>query len=203
MFQSVPRKMFFGFIPVYQSIHWPLEVQLTEQQALLGGHRWCKQHVMLPHDIVSHLYHFPENFFPTFTGEPGRLQTYWEENLDLLESLEMTGLDTWHGIIWDKYMWNMFLYVQDFCFGNFNLSGTPKLLKSKDAKTCVPLRLYGDGANAQQHFEINTILPVLACGHSTLDTRLLCSVRNTQKTTVKARTDILVVLAWSFEALRV
>lgn len=88
-------------------------------------------------------------------------------------------------------------------FGDFNLSGTPKLLDSKDVKTCVPLRLYGDGANAQQHFEINTVLPVLACGHSTLDTRLLCSVRNTQKTTVKARTDILVVLAWSFEALRV
>lgn len=73
----------------------------------------------------------------------------------------------------------------------------------KDPSFCIPLRIYGDGADAQQHFEIMTILPVLCCSSSTLDSRILCSVRNTSKTTNEARAHILQVLAWSFEALRV
>ncbi len=74
----------------------------------------------------------------------------------------------------------------------------------KDLSTCCPLRLYGDGADAQtqQHFEIHTILPVLACNSSALDSRILCSVRNSTKTTNECRTQILEVLAWSFESLR-
>ena len=72
----------------------------------------------------------------------------------------------------------------------------------EDASTVIPLRIYGDGADAQQHFEIMTVLPILASSSSTLDTRILCSVRNTEKTTVEARQKILVVLAWSFESLR-
>ena len=67
----------------------------------------------------------------------------------------------------------------------------------------MPLRIYGDGADAQQHFEIMTILPVLSCSSSTLDSRVLCSVRNADKTTNQARKDILDVLAWSFESLRI
>ena len=73
---------------------------------------------------------------------------------------------------------------------------------SKDKATGIPLRIYGDGADAQQHFEIMTILPVLASNTSTLDSRLLCSVRNCDKTTVDARFRIMEVLAWSFQALR-
>ena len=41
----------------------PLEVQRTEFQCLLGGIEMCKQCVLPPHDIVSSLYNFPENFF--------------------------------------------------------------------------------------------------------------------------------------------
>ena len=71
----------------------PLEVQRTEFQCLLGGIEMCKQCVLPPHDIVSSLYNFPENFFPLLTGEPGRLSKYWDENMDLYESLSMPDLD--------------------------------------------------------------------------------------------------------------
>lgn len=74
--------------------------------------------------------------------------------------------------------------------------------KTKDKSTCVPLRIYGDGAEAQQHFELMTILPVLASNHSTMDSRIVISVRNTQRTTAACRYRILEVLAWSFKALR-
>ena len=78
------------------------QVQLTEAQHLLRGDMFCKQAVMLPHDIVSTLYHHsPEVFFPVFTGEPGRLQKYWMENMDLYESLNMPDLDAWR----IRYCW--------------------------------------------------------------------------------------------------
>ena len=47
-----------------------------------------------------------------------------------------------------------------------------------------------------------TILPVLACSDAALDSRILCSVRNSLKTVVEARQQILEVLAWSFESMR-
>ena len=71
----------------------PFEVQRTEQQCLLGGNETCKQCVLPPHDVVSSLFGFPEFFFPMFTGEPGRLSKYWDENMDLYESLGMPDLD--------------------------------------------------------------------------------------------------------------
>ena len=67
----------------------------------------------------------------------------------------------------------------------------------------MPLRLYGDGADATQHFELMTLLPCLCCSSSTLDSRIAISIRNSNKTTVEARHKILEVLAWSFEALRI
>ena len=71
----------------------------------------------------------------------------------------------------------------------------------KDASTCVPFRVYGDGADASQHFELFTILPLLCCSRSTLDNRIVTAIRNTNKTTSECRRLILIVLAWSFEAL--
>lgn len=73
---------------------------------------------------------------------------------------------------------------------------------SQDIFTCIPLRIYGDGADAQVHFEMFTVLPVLSASSSTLDSRLLTCVRNTDRTTPQARQSILEVLAWSFKALR-
>ena len=85
------------------SVLLPLEVQRTEQQCLLGGNETCKQCVLPPHDVVSSLYAFPENFFPMFTGEPGRLSKYWDENMDLYESLGMPDLDPWFCL--DQILW--------------------------------------------------------------------------------------------------
>ncbi len=48
---------------------------------------------MPPHEIVSHLFEFSTIFFPIFTGEPGRLEKYWEENQDLFHSLRMPHLE--------------------------------------------------------------------------------------------------------------
>ena len=82
--------------------------------------------------------------------------------------------------------------------GLINLS--PK--QFQDTSRCIPLRIYGDGADAQQHFEIFTMLPILGCSSSTLDSRILLNVRNTEKTTPEARRKILEIIAWSFESLR-
>lgn len=79
-------------------------------------------------------------------------------------------------------------------------SFAPKTIK--DTSRCIPLRIYGDGADAQQHFEIFTLLPILGCSSSTLDSRILLNVRNTEKTAPEARRTILEIIAWSFEALR-
>ena len=71
------------------------KVKRTDQQVLLNGATHCKQHVMAPHDIISALFEFPEIFFPIFTGEPGMLERYWDQNEDLFESLQMPDLDSW------------------------------------------------------------------------------------------------------------
>ena len=88
---------FFGEIRGTSKCPWQLsfKVQLTEQQRLLGGNMHCKQHVMPPHDIVASLYEYPETFFPLLTGEPGRIDHYWTENMDLYRSLNMPDLEAW------------------------------------------------------------------------------------------------------------
>lgn len=73
----------------------PIQVQLTEQQHLLGGRRECEQAIMLPHDILSCLYEFPHIFHPLITGEPGRIDDYWVHNQDLRENLAMPNLEFW------------------------------------------------------------------------------------------------------------
>lgn len=75
-----------------------IQVVHTQQQNLLRGERFTKQSVMLPHDIVSVLYAYPEVWIPIFLGEPGRIEKYWSENIDLLESLNISpGTESWYG----------------------------------------------------------------------------------------------------------
>lgn len=62
---------------------------MTEQQRLLRGDCFSKQSMMLPHDVVSELYGYPEVWFPMFLGEPGRIEKFWSENVDLLEALDI------------------------------------------------------------------------------------------------------------------
>ena len=50
---------------------------------------------MPPHDIVASLYKFPAIFHPIFTGEPGAIEQYWENNMDLLDALQMPDLEIW------------------------------------------------------------------------------------------------------------
>lgn len=181
------------------------KVQMTDQQRLLYDEMYCKQSVMLPHDIISSLYDFPEIYHPLFTGEPGRIEWYWGQNMDLFESLGDPNLEAWLVVISVPCLLGLFSSICWLGSGKknvllFNLKKTKR--NEQDLSTLVPLRLYGDGADAQQHFEIMTILPVLASNHSTLDSRILCSVRNTYKTTTECRRQILEVLAWSFKALR-
>jgi len=68
---------------------------MTNQQRVLNDVMYCKQSVMLPHDIVSCLYEYPEIFHPIFTGEPGRIEEYWKQNYDLYESLGNDDLEAW------------------------------------------------------------------------------------------------------------
>lgn len=70
--------------------------------------------------------------------------------------------------------------------------------------TTIPVRLYGDGADAtrNQKFEVSSLLPVLGLSHATLDSRIVLSCRNVGATTDEARDQINTVLAWSFECLR-
>lgn len=174
-------------------------MQLTEQQPLLGRNMYCKQAVMPPHEFIASLYEFPTVFFPIFTGEPGRIQKYWEQNMDLFESLGIPDLEPKLLSIscFEEAFVTEKMFIVSFCLWRFFITH----LLSEDTDFTIPLRIYGDGADAQQHFEIVTILPVLASGSSTLDTRILCSVRNTDKTMVETRHKILEAIRWSFEWL--
>ena len=88
------------------------------------------------------------------------------------------------------------------CTFRVRSSRSDVLPTSEEYKWCIPLRAYGDGAEAQQHFEILSILPLMSCSSATLDSRILVNVRNTTKTASSARRTNLEVLAWSFSALR-
>ena len=68
----------------------------------------------------------------------------------------------------------------------------------------IPYRVYGDGADSHrnQSFEAITLLPCLSGSSSTMDTRILVSVRNTVSTASSARTKISEVIAWSLCCLR-
>ena len=172
------------------------QVNLTEQQLLLRGERMCQQSIMPPHDILASLYEFPDIYHPLITGEPGRIGQYWRENEDLLSKLDVPNLEPWYVISNGSFSPHQdspkLIFVAGIFFRTI----------CQDPSKCVPLRVYGDGADAQQHFEVFTILPIMGCSSSTLDTRLLCSVRNTERTTNEARKRIVEILAWSFEALR-
>lgn len=64
------------------------------------------------------------------------------------------------------------------------------------------VRIYGDGADAQQHFELMSLLAVVTGSSSTLDSRVALSVRNCNQTSPEARKLICDVVAWSFDSLR-
>lgn len=54
---------------------------------------------MLPHDLVSSLYKFPEIFHPLMTGVPGALEQYWAQNQDLCDSLGIGDVAAWLVIV--------------------------------------------------------------------------------------------------------
>ena len=54
---------------------------------------------MLPHDLVSSLYNFPEIFHPLMTGVPGALEQYWAQNQDLCDSLGIGDVAAWLVIV--------------------------------------------------------------------------------------------------------
>lgn len=51
---------------------------------------------MPPHEILGSLYQHPEIFYPLFVGEPGRIEKYWRENVDLHEALDTPDIEPWH-----------------------------------------------------------------------------------------------------------
>ena len=87
------------------------KVQMTDQQRLLYDEMYCKQSVMLPHDIIASLYDFPEIYHPLFTGEPGRIEWYWGQNMDLFESLGDPNLEAWLVVILVPCLLGLFLSI--------------------------------------------------------------------------------------------
>ena len=69
--------------------------------------------------------------------------------------------------------------------------------------TTLPVRLYGDGADAtrNQKFEVTSILPVLGLSSATMDSRIMLSCRNVCATGAGARDLVHKVIAWSFQCL--
>jgi hypothetical protein len=95
----------------------------------------------------------------------------------------------------------LFCFIgESFGFGNYKLYYIFCFLGSEIM--CTQVRLYGDGADAQQHFELMSLLAVLGGSSSTLDSRLALSIRNSNRTSSEARTLICEVIAWSFDSLR-
>ena len=124
----------------------------------------CQQSIMPPHDILASLYEFPDIYHPLITGEPGRIGQYWRENEDLLSKLDVPNLEPWYVISNGSFSPHQdspkLIFVAGIFFRTI----------CQDPSKCVPLRVYGDGADAQQHFEVFTILPIMGCSSSTLDT---------------------------------
>ena len=162
--------------------HRKSEVKKASNLFKMKGQTTCQQHCMLPHDLFDTIYSRNFEMFCTlFVGGPGELESYWIRNSDLTdEHPEYVGL-------FDKYI--------------------------------LPVRLYGDGADSKrnQNFELTlgrcrgfagsnrlrmSLLPCLAAGSSTLDTRLVLSVRSTMATEPSASHVINEVIAWSLECLR-
>ena len=111
------------------------------------------------------------------------------------------------------------IHVQQFCCcyvfsGVASRSGTTNLLGKQSGLSRNmfgfelghgdPYRVYGDGADSHrnQSFEAITLLPCLSGSSSTMDTRILVSIRNTVSTASSARTKISEVIAWSLCCLR-
>ena len=91
--------------------------------------------------------------------------------------------------------------LQTFWENNLDLAETCSDLSLDMA---IPYRVYGDGADSHrnQSFEAITLLPCLSGSSSTMDTRILVSIRNTVSTASSARTKISEVIAWSLCCLR-
>ena len=82
----------------HKNLHQPYlcEVNLTETQHLLHARPFMTQCVLLPHEIMSSLWQYPDVFYPLMIGEPGRIDKYWKENPDLWKTLGMQDVDTCH-----------------------------------------------------------------------------------------------------------
>lgn len=118
------------------------KVQMTDQQRLLYDEMYCKQSVMLPHDIIASLYDFPEIYHPLFTGEPGRIEWYWGQNMDLFESLGDPNLEAWLVVILVPCLLGLFLSIcwlgsgkKMFCFSIWR---KPNAMN----RICQPLSLF-------------------------------------------------------------
>lgn len=161
----------------------------------LGGKRMVKQYVMLPHDIVASMYdyHDGQQFFQTFVGVPGDTQCniYFFPFFPLVK-------------VYLAFATNIFASkdLETYWRDNPDLAATCPDLDL--AKAC-PYRIYGDGADSHrnQNFEAMTMLPLMCGSHSTMDSRLLLSVRNAGATASGARVLINEVIAWSLMALRI
>lgn len=169
------------------------EVQPTWDKALLRGDKFIKQYCQPPHDIIRHMYNFSsgEIFFYLFTGLPGVASQHF--GVYVRSKCERTHENCTIGLT----------------RGNRSLLGWwwPRLEAQlpgvwRSFSKVIPLRIYGDGADAARKFEFFSLLPILACSSSTMDTRLVLSVRNCSRTYSDCRVKLAEVIAWSFEALR-
>ena len=151
---------------------------------------------MPPHDIISSMYNFSsgEIFFYLFAGVPGvssqKIGSKMPVTYFLLFSNVLSTVPDRSKAI-DDY-WNN---------AGHDLKPTFPEFHGKFSRV-IPLRIYGDGADAARKFEMFSLLPILSASSSTLDTRLVLAVRNCSRTYSDCRVKISEVLAWSFEALR-
>ncbi len=119
-------------------------MQQTEQQFLLKGERFHKQCVLPPHDILGSLYRHPEIFYPLFVGEPGRIQKYWQENVDLHEALDMVGLEPWHLIYVER------VYFEEYTAFKYVL--TPTWFQAKN--TVNEYYIFWNGDHVRTHLSV-------------------------------------------------
>lgn len=94
--------------------------------------------------------------------------------------------------------------LQSYWERNSELMEEHAELSGKFFDSVVPYRIYGDGADSKrnQHFELTSMLPCCASGSSTLDTRIVLSIRSTTGTSSESFQIVNRVLTWSFEAMR-
>ena len=74
---------------------------------------------MLPHDIVATLFAYEENFQKVFLSNAGSVESYWDQNMDLFDSLGLSESEPrWNYAHFFVYRYIIYLVLNELSLVN-------------------------------------------------------------------------------------